>query len=133
MGSGYLPLNTRHVKVICRATIPAFISLMEFGNKGRRVNFSPGRTRLAFNPSLEAGQTKGGIQVVTSQLRGNLIVYRKQWEYEDGDPITKERPCARCGNMPTKDGHDYCLQHLEGVIAACCGHGVEDGYLIRGD
>ena len=32
--------------------------------------------------------------------------------------------------MPTEDGHDACLGALPGVIAACCGHGVKEGYIL---
>ena len=39
------------------------------------------------------------------------------------------RPCAKCGQYPTDDGDDYCLQHLGKVINACCGHGNKKGYI----
>lgn len=32
--------------------------------------------------------------------------------------------------MPTKEGYDACLGRLPGVVAACCGHGVDDGYIL---
>jgi hypothetical protein len=32
--------------------------------------------------------------------------------------------------MPTEDGCDACLGHMEGVKSACCGHGVEKPYII---
>lgn len=66
-----------------------------------------------------------------SHIRGNPIIYQHgQWEYEDGTPLNKEeRPCTRCGKMPTKEGHDACLGHIEGANHACCGHGVEKAYV----
>ena len=39
-------------------------------------------------------------------------------------------PCKRCGRMPTKGGHDACLGELPGVQFACCGHGIEHGYMV---
>lgn len=40
-------------------------------------------------------------------------------------------PCAKCGATgPTSEGHDPCLANLPGVIHACCGHGVDEGYLM---
>jgi hypothetical protein len=70
--------------------------------------------------------SKGGIALITSHVRGNPIVFRNErWEYEDGTPIDKEeRPCKRCGQLPTKEGYDACLGHIKGAKHACCGHGV---------
>lgn len=34
-------------------------------------------------------------------------------------------PCKRCGKDPDKNGHDYCLGTLPGVMNACCGHGED--------
>lgn len=39
------------------------------------------------------------------------------------------RPCAKCGEYPTEDGDDFCLQHLGNVMNACCGHGSNKGYI----
>ncbi len=39
------------------------------------------------------------------------------------------RPCAKCGEYPTKEGHDACLGTLGNVINACCGHGRNKGYI----
>ena len=40
----------------------------------------------------------------------------------------------------TPEGHDPCIANLPGVVFACCGHGVKEGYvcfesgtIIRGD
>jgi hypothetical protein len=40
-----------------------------------------------------------------------------------------ERPCPRCGKLPTPEGHDPCIANLPGVAAACCGHGF-NGYIM---
>ena len=73
--------------------------------------------------------------MITSHSRGNLIIYRNnRWEYEDGVALDKEeRPCVRCGRMPTKEGYDACLGYIEGATSACCGHGIEEGYVVYED
>jgi len=74
---------------------------------------------------------------VTSYVLGHLVYWRNTisqgegWYYEDYSKAEGEniKPCVRCGNMPTKDGHDSCIANLPGIKNACCGHGVRDGYL----
>lgn len=39
------------------------------------------------------------------------------------------KPCPKCNEMPTSEGCDACLGKLPGVVNACCGHGVEEGYI----
>ncbi len=39
------------------------------------------------------------------------------------------RPCAKCNEYPTKEGHDACLGTLGNVMNACCGHGRNKGYI----
>jgi len=71
--------------------------------------------------------------MITGYSRGYPIVYLNgRWVYADnGIPIEQEeRPCARCGKIPTKEGHDACLGTLPGVVSACCGHGVEEPYTV---
>lgn len=47
------------------------------------------------------------------------------WRYSDNHKIVDDsRPCKRCGRMPTKEGCD------PGAKSACCGHGVEEQYVI---
>ena len=48
---------------------------------------------------------------------------------DDVSLYAKDRPCTRCGEMPTEEGHDACIANLPGVRNACCGHGVEEGYI----
>lgn len=55
--------------------------------------------------------------------------YLKSMLCHDG-PREPDMPCVRCGEMPTKEGYDACLGSLPGVFAACCGHGVEEGYIL---
>lgn len=72
--------------------------------------------------------------VVTSYNRGNSIKYiNEKWVYaNDGTPIEEEeRPCPKCGRMPTAEGYDACLGRVENCVSACCGHGVESGYIVR--
>ncbi|MDY6796983.1 MAG: hypothetical protein SWK76_17125 [Actinomycetota bacterium] len=44
----------------------------------------------------------------------------------------EERPCVRCGRMPTEGGADACLGNIPGVTGACCGHGVYEGFVTFG-
>jgi len=70
---------------------------------------------------------------MTSYNRGHPIEYLNgQWVYSDIKvPIDREeRSCARCGRLPTTEGYDTCLGHIPGVISACCGHGVEESYIM---
>ena len=49
----------------------------------------------------------------------------KRWMYSDTKTICDDnRPCKRCGRLPTKEGYDACLGYIEGTMSACCGHGV---------
>lgn len=71
--------------------------------------------------------------MVTSSVRGHGIYYDGHvWRYiNDNSPIhEKERPCKRCGRMPTPEGYDACLGHVEGATSACCGHGIEEPCLV---
>jgi hypothetical protein len=43
---------------------------------------------------------------------------------------TKKIACPKCGEKRTKDGQDPCIANLPGVINACCGHGVKEGYVM---
>lgn len=69
--------------------------------------------------------------MVYSYSRGHKIYYKDgQWFYLSDDTlIEQEKPCIRCGKMPTKEGHDACLGHIDGVKAACCGHGITESVI----
>ena len=76
--------------------------------------------------------------MVTSYCRGHPIYWDmtcSQWKYSiDNIPIAiEDRPCIRCGKLPTPEGYDACMGYIEGASSACCGHGVESGYVIRND
>lgn len=69
---------------------------------------------------------------ITSYYNGNKVYWdnrSKEWYYEDGQIADMFRKCPKCGKLPTKDGYDACLGYLPGVKNACCGHGVEEGYI----
>jgi len=55
---------------------------------------------------------------------------RGHWIEGLEDLAGKDIPCKRCGNLPTKFGHDFCIRSLPGVRYACCGHGEQDGYIM---
>lgn len=50
---------------------------------------------------------------------------------KNGNPVDIQKlKCTKCGKMATSEGHDACLGTLPGVKAACCGHGVDEGYIL---
>jgi hypothetical protein len=58
-----------------------------------------------------------------------------QWLWCDNNQPTGwgndcKRECPACNKPPTSEGYDACLGHIKGADYACCGHGVEDGYII---
>jgi hypothetical protein len=70
--------------------------------------------------------------MITSYSRGHKIEYiNNKWIYSDNkQSFDDSRPCKRCGKTPGKDGNDACLGHIQGITAACCGHGVGPPYVI---
>lgn len=70
--------------------------------------------------------------MVKSNSRGWDIYHDGiNWRYSDNDEIFDDgRPCKRCGKHPTKEGYDACLGYIKGAKHACCGHGIEKGYII---
>lgn len=78
---------------------------------------------------------------LTGYLMGHQIyldlmpgVVNTNWRYVDtnesiyDEPNTK-RLCPKCNKPETEDGHDPCIANLPGVKFACCGHGIQDGYI----
>lgn len=69
----------------------------------------------------------------TGYKRGHPYFYdQEEIEYylDTVEDTSEPRPCTKCGKMPTHEGYDACLGKLPGVSAACCGHGVEEGYIL---
>lgn len=70
-------------------------------------------------------------------LRGHEVEWDEGaalWRYVDthapaSGPAAEPRPCPQCQELPTIEGHDYCVQHIPGATGACCGHGVGPGYV----
>lgn len=73
--------------------------------------------------------------MATSSKRGWSIVYEEGgWVYSDTKlSIDNERPCRRCGMLPTKEGYDACLGKIDDAVSVCCGHGVSRPILILKD
>jgi len=71
--------------------------------------------------------------MIMSYSRGHKIYYKNNvWRYIDNNElIDKERPCKKCGKMPTPEGYDACLGYMAGIKSACCGHGIEEPYYRR--
>lgn len=70
-----------------------------------------------------------------SHSRGHLIEYvNGEWIYSDNnEPVSNERPCIKCSKPPTPEGYDPCLGYVKDAVNACCGHGVEKGYIDYGN
>ena len=70
-----------------------------------------------------------------SYIRGWDVYYdfgERTWRYTDDDEkcySENERPCKYC-DEPAFISCDACLGLIPGVKSACCGHGVEQGYII---
>lgn len=44
--------------------------------------------------------------------------------------LKRKQRCMACGERRTSEGQDPCIAQLpDGVRDACCGHGVQDGYV----
>lgn len=73
---------------------------------------------------------------VYARDRGHLIYLddiTNVWKFADNQkPVEGGRPCRRCGRWPTKEGYDACLGYISGAKHACCGHGVEEGFIKKG-
>ncbi len=70
--------------------------------------------------------------MISGQIRGHKILFiNNEWIFADTkESIENEnRPCKKCGNLPTLEGYDSCIGYIPGAISACCGHGVEKGYV----
>ena len=74
-------------------------------------------------------------------IRGHEIYYdcnNMTWRYKNNHKIVKkddDLKCPRCGEKPV-DSVDFCLSGLKDcdfIEAACCGHGVEKGYILLKD
>lgn len=78
----------------------------------------------------------GGEIMITAHCRGWDIYYDTKsqvWRYKDTNEILNDndnRPCKRCGRRPTKEGYDACLGRIPNATSACCGHGVEEPYIV---
>ncbi len=66
-----------------------------------------------------------------SHVRGWACEFKGgRWVFTDNGRATDHsRACRRCGRKPTPEGYDACLGHIPGATGACCGHGVDDGFV----
>lgn len=78
--------------------------------------------------------------VATSFIRGHKISYdenKLEWVFEDGSRVGDTlEACVRCKQSHSADDCDYCLKPLQKcdfIVSACCGHGVEKGYIVLKD
>ena len=77
--------------------------------------------------------------VATSFVRGHPISYDENmgWVFEDGGRVGDVlEVCPRCCQSHSPNDCDYCLKPLQQtdfIVSACCGHGVEQGYIQLSD
>lgn len=66
--------------------------------------------------------------------RGHLVLVDEddQGRYADTGELAvdNQRPCPLCHKPPTPEGYDACLGFIPNCRSACCGHGVEYGYVV---
>lgn len=71
--------------------------------------------------------------MVAARIYGHPVYWNEaahEWRWQDNDQsISVQRPCPQCRRPPTPEGYDACLGEIPGATAACCGHGVETGYI----
>jgi len=75
-----------------------------------------------------------------SHHRGHSMYFDRvahEWRYTDDDTLVKnnweKRPCGKCNEYITADGHDPCIANLPGVRNACCGHGEDSSAYVQFD
>lgn len=69
--------------------------------------------------------------MITSHSRGHKIIFDvMNWRYTDGTIYDDSRPCIKCEEQPTKKGYDACLGYIDSATSACCGHGVEEPFVM---
>jgi len=77
---------------------------------------------------------------IESYVYGSPVYFvnnTQKWHYTDGQPVPENpaeyRVCPKCHKPPTPEGHDACLGTIPGAMFACCGHGIETGYIAWGE
>ena len=73
-------------------------------------------------------------------IRGCKAIYDEQeqkWTFDDGQIVGDIiEICPRCHTHHLSYDCDYCLRPLlqtDFIVSACCGHGVERGYIKLAD
>ena len=79
--------------------------------------------------------------LLISFVRGHETYWNEKddsWHYRDNNEIVPleykdNRPCIKCQKPPTKEGYDPCMGLVPDAVAACCGHGIDEGYVMKKD
>ena len=73
--------------------------------------------------------------MIMSTWRGHEIKSINDiWIYSDTNQKVsknKNRSCGHCGKTNTKEDHDGCVGMLEGIMNACCGHGIVNNAYVQ--
>ena len=77
------------------------------------------------------------ISGIGTSLGHTIYTYDfKKWFYEDGEitkKVSKTKKCIKCNCAKIDGKYDNCLGKIDGCISACCGHGLDDGYIYFSD
>ena len=88
---------------------------------------------------MSIGKTRTGVSGKVFGHSAYGVSGGARWE-DNNDPVPRDEdgnaqpdenhPCPQCGKLPGPSGHDPCIDNLEGVSFACCGHGdVSQAYV----
>jgi hypothetical protein len=71
--------------------------------------------------------------MVENYKRGHEYIFDEEnleeYYVDNHESTENERPCTKCEEIPTLEGHDVCLRCLLGVDQAFYGHGKKEGYI----
>lgn len=80
------------------------------------------------------------LMVATSYIRGHKVFFNEnenKWLFCDEQSNNNfVEVCPRCCQPHLPNDCDYCLRPLQKcdyIVSACCGHGVEQGYIQLAD
>jgi hypothetical protein len=73
------------------------------------------------------------IQGIGTSMGHDIYTFDfKKWFYDDGvltQKVRNTKKCKKCDCIRIDGKYDNCLGKIEGATSACCGHGIDDGYV----
>ena len=77
--------------------------------------------------------------VAKTFIRGHKAFYDEKsgkWKFYEQSKNTENEVCPRCCQPHIQTDCDYCMKPLRDcnyITSACCGHGVQNGYIVLQD